>query len=121
MANTKFYLHNAGGDDDIAINWGDFWIFLNPMETEYNGAKINDPDFCEKYAELLHEDADSFYDIAHNYNTNSFICYCCYDPDEEYVGKSELIQLIAEIPDETTEEDVKSLKWYDADGQEVNF
>ena len=120
MTNTYFYLYNCGGDNAIAVNWNDFWIIIDPMNAKFNGATIDDPDFCEKYAEILRESANSFYEIVLDNNINPN-CFCCYDPDKEYVDESDLVQLIAEIPDETKEDDVKSLKWFDANCQEIDF
>ena len=43
------------------------------------------------------------------------------EPNGDYVEESDLVQLIAEIPDETKEDDIKSLKWFDANCQEIDF
>lgn len=110
---TKFYLYNCGNDNCIAVNWRDFWVILNPGNAKFDGVTIDSPEFCKKYAEIIHKYPTSFYEIVLDNNINPN-CFCCYDPERNYVLDSELIQLIAEVEDDTKVEDIKEFRWYDS-------
>lgn len=124
---VKYYLYNCGNNNMLAINFKDYWIFIDEgADGKIDGIDFESETAKSEYASLLKElERDggyrpNFYDLSCD-KCGSSRDFCCYDPNENYVSGSELLELIAEYDDDTKEEDLKGLDWFDEHGQRVNF
>lgn len=122
----KYYLYNCGADNMLAVNFKDYWIFIDVNAYgKIDGVDFDSENVKSEYASVLNKyerdgTRGNFYELACDKCGNS-CAFCCYDPNENYVSGDDLLELIAEYDDDTNEADLKGFDWCDEHGQHVNF